>query len=136
MVQDNGPTKSVWVPAWAVACKGAEQIRYYYMREEVMGAAPWQLLVVYKGVLHMWANSVRAQRRWPRDAPTLAASNAGYSNGSCSPDKSQLFFHFDNESVLYFFSNRSIWRLCSRLSEARNLLSALDPNLINKRKLQ
>lgn len=31
--------------------------------------------------------------------PTLAASSAGYSNGSYSRDKSQLFFHFGNVLV-------------------------------------
>lgn len=63
------------------------------------------------------------------DVPTLSASIAGYSSGSCSLGKSLLFSHFDNESILCYDALRSISLIYSHLYEARSRWSAADPNL-------
>lgn len=101
-------TEAVWIPD---CCRwGAVAV-----------AAPWR-----GSVAGRLAEYVGVRRR---RAPTLAASTVDCSNGSYSLDKSLLFFHFDSESVLYFFASRSISRPYSRLCEATSLSSALDPNL-------
>lgn len=63
------------------------------------------------------------------NAPTLSASTADCSSGSCSPDKSPIFSHFDNESVLLSDAHRSISSLYSHLCVTVSLSFEADPNL-------